>query len=797
MKRAGIKIIVFLLTLCFAALFLVACDTDEVAQNDEIRAVYQLYLDNGGDLTYEEWLATIKGDKGEKGDKGAPGIQGEKGEKGDKGDPGIQGEKGEKGDKGDSGKSPTIEISLDGYWVINGIVTNIKAQGEQGLQGEQGDKGIQGEKGDKGDPGIQGEKGDKGEKGDPGESGRGIKRTYIDEDGFLVVVYTDDTEERLEKIKDYHSHDIVEEVIVVKAPTCTETGTNYVICQTCGELLKTFITGVIQHDYEDYVTEPTCTEQGYTTHICKDCGHTEIDTFVAATGHSFAQSWMLDDIYHWHTATCGHQDAVTKYEHSFVDGICSVCEYDSSVTLALEYGKIAGKEEYMVTGISNNAVSSIVIPDEYNGLPVTVIGDGAFINNTSLQTVIMPDTIVNIGECAFYGCSALININLAREITKICDNAFHGCIALINVYYMGDIESWCNIEFCNYDSNPLISSNNCTLYISDQVVNHIIIPNTISEIKSYAFLGWKGKSITIPSTVTNIGMFAFSSCNNLQNVYYIGDIELWCKINFDQRTYTNPLYYAHNLYVNGEKATEIEIPTTITEIKEQSFMGWHGTSITIPSSVLSIGKSAFRGCTASIIWDNNMIITEIGESVFAGYEGTSIIIPDSVTSIGESAFSSCTGLTSVTIGSGVTSIGYGAFSGCTSLENVYYRGDIERWCQLVMDSTDTSSNPLAYAHNLYIEDVLVTELAIPNTITVLNTLNFCGWNGTQITIPNSVTTISGIFRDCSNLSNFVYQGTKEKWAAITKKGYNYTSWDAYLGSYTVKCSDGYIVRTVY
>ena len=64
-----------------------------------------------------------------------------------------------------------ISISEDGYWVINGEKTNVKAQGEKGDKGDQGDQGIQGEKGDKGDQGEQGIQGEKGDKGDQGDQG--------------------------------------------------------------------------------------------------------------------------------------------------------------------------------------------------------------------------------------------------------------------------------------------------------------------------------------------------------------------------------------------------------------------------------------------------------------------------------------------------------------------------------------------------------------------------------------------------------------------------------------------------
>ena len=142
--------------------------------NPDIYKIYQLYQASGGDLSYDEWLKSIKGEKGD------------------------QGEPGKDGTDGQDGRSPVVTIGSDGYWYIDDVNTNVKAQGEQGIQGETGPQGPQGEKGDKGDPGEkgetgsvgpqgsqgiqgetgsqgpkgdQGEKGDKGDKGDAGETG--------------------------------------------------------------------------------------------------------------------------------------------------------------------------------------------------------------------------------------------------------------------------------------------------------------------------------------------------------------------------------------------------------------------------------------------------------------------------------------------------------------------------------------------------------------------------------------------------------------------------------------------------
>lgn len=192
-----------LLTLASAALVLGGLAGCQVTPSDnvdsEIYNVYVMYQNNGGTLTYEEWLATIKGEKGDKGDTGSQGPKGDKGDagaKGDKGDTGAagsQGEKGDKGDKGDAGAAGEDGASIltgqgvpvtslgkkgDSYidtdtfdYYIKGDNGWTKAGNIKGAAGDKGDAGSQGEKGDKGDAGAQGEKGDKGDKGDTGAAG--------------------------------------------------------------------------------------------------------------------------------------------------------------------------------------------------------------------------------------------------------------------------------------------------------------------------------------------------------------------------------------------------------------------------------------------------------------------------------------------------------------------------------------------------------------------------------------------------------------------------------------------------
>ena len=154
------------------------------------------------------------------------------------------------------------------------------------------------------------------------------------------------------------------------------------------------------------------------------------------------------------------------------------------------------------------------------------------------------------------------------------------------------------------------------------------------------------------------------------------------------------------------------------------------TSVTIGNSVISIGNSAFEDCTRL----------------------KSIEIPDSVTSIGDWAFSDCTSLTSVTIPNSVTSIGDVAFSGCTSLTSVYIT-DIATWCGISFKNY--SSNPLYYAKNLYLNNKLVADLVIPNSVTSIRDGAFSGCTSlTSVTIPDSVTSIGDrVFSGCTSLTS--------------------------------------------
>ncbi len=444
---------------------------------------------------------------------------------------------------------------------------------------------------------------------------------------------------------------------------------------------------------------PSCESIGYNKRICTKCQDKDYE-FIAAKGHTYGEykTIVVTETEHIKYAGC------LECEHS---KIISVCSYNFSE--GLEYTISNDGTFYSVTGIGTCTDNELIIPGTYNNKPVKEIGDEAFKNNTSITSVVIPDSVTSIVRSAFRDCSSLTSVTIGNGVISIGYYAFGGCTSL-NAVYITDIAKWYAIDFNNFDANPLYNAKN--LYLNGELVTDLVIPDGVISIGYYAFGGCTSLiSVTIPDSVTSIGGAAFNGCSSL-NAVYITDIAKWCAIDFGgtdshfRYKGTNPLEYAKNLYLNGELVTDL----------------------VIPDGVISIGDDAFYGCSSL----------------------TSVTIPDSVTSIGHFAFEDCSSLTSVTIGNGVTSIGNNAFSDCSSLNAVYIT-DIAKWCAI--DFGGSGANPLYYAKNLYLNGELVTDLVIPDGVTSIGNYAFYNCTSlTSVTIPDSVTSIGeDAFNGCSSL----------------------------------------------
>ena len=110
----------------------------------------------------------------------------------------------------------------------------------------------------------------------------------------------------------------------------------------------------------------------------------------------------------------------------------------------LEYTLNDDGTSYSVTGMGSciDTDTNIIIPDMYNGLPVTSIGHSAFEYCMSLESVIIGNSVKSIGDDAFYNCTSLASITISDSVTSINKNAFSHCIVLRSIKFEGTVEQW-------------------------------------------------------------------------------------------------------------------------------------------------------------------------------------------------------------------------------------------------------------------------------------------------------------------------------------------------------------------
>ena len=248
---------------------------------------------------------------------------------------------------------------------------------------------------------------------------------------------------------------------------------------------------------------------------------------------------------------------------------------------------------------------------------------------------------------------------------------------------------------------------------SKKKLTSVVLPSSLTAIGNYAFSSCTAikSDLNIPSTVTTIGEYAFFSCSSMGGI--------------------------------------MQLPTKLVTIGQYAFSKCSSVTggLVIPNTVKTVGKFAFEGCSGlNGTLTTSTAMTKIEESTFYGCTKLTgdVVLGKSIMSVGGRAFWMCSGLNSVTLPSSLNVVDVNAFYGCSSLTSI-----------------NLPSSLTTLGGGAFTECTKLASISIPNSITKIDDYMFSGCAAlASVSIPNSVTYIGNqAFYNCTALSSVTIPGS--------------------------------------
>lgn len=438
-------------------------------------------------------------------------------------------------------------------------------------------------------------------------------------------------------------------------------------------------------------------------------------------------------------------------------------EDQTTRTATFNFELTVDKDAYTLKSFStsNCHSSSVVIPDTYNGLPVTAIGKEA-LRDKGLRNVVIPSSVIAIEESAFAN-NDIANLAIPGNVKRIGKGAF---------------------QYSTIDS--------------------LSLGEGITTIEDAAFAHDTIASVTLPASLASLGVGVFKEDASLLS-FNVAEGNTSFSVNSDHRCLLSAdgkILYAFAPY----KREAYEFPTGIETVLAETFLGWSAaTSVTFQNGLKTIGNyacagltslssvsfgntlttiedNAFNGCKKLVLGTLPKSLITIGAAAFYGNEtNTSLTFETGsyLDSIGNEAFKANIALTSVTLPDLLNRIGDYAFQGDKALTNLI----IPENSLLTHIGTDAFRNCSAIAEINFPESSALTELGtgVFSDDPALK----------KITFPKSLTiTGESLFARDTALTGIVLMGVPQSFYPNSFEGcssftYNYTSTDTttrYIGN---------------
>ena len=269
--------------------------------------------------------------------------------------------------------------------------------------------------------------------------------------------------------------------------------------------------------WAEYITVPLTdfSVDGFYYNVLSEEDMTVEVTFQGEKYNSYADEYTGDIVIPQTVTYADKTFTVTAIGESAFCG----CENITSIQLPSTIKEI---KEYGVNYCTK--LTSINLPE---GL--TTIGPRAFRICTSLTSLEIPSSVTSIGEDAFYDDGNLVSITFKGAINSIGNGAFRSCEKLTEIH-VEDIADWCQMGFADASSHPLtanllydnygsITGSKGALYINDEKITNLVIPDNVEKINDYAFYVCEDfTSVDLGKGVKSIGNYAFAYCTGLESL---------------------------------------------------------------------------------------------------------------------------------------------------------------------------------------------------------------------------------------------------------------------------------------
>ena len=437
-----------------------------------------------------EWLLDDNGNKvkavgtdGKDGANGADGKDGQDGTNGSNGNDGATGPQGPQGPQGEQGVTPQLKIE-NGYWYVsydNGTSWKQlgKATGENGKDGQDGSNGTNGTD------------------GKDGQDGDSFFKSVTEDENNVYITLIDGTAFTLPKTSSYLFNRLQSVSYVPKYSDGKATVCHY------GFADESYMEMDFMVSPKDAVADIVASWKDIMTVKAVNTITRAVEFIdMPITSCSGDSSNGVISI------MVAGENLPAAFFNNNATASAVLCISDGNSNITSEYIPLTTQRVYGLFYTSSD--ENIVTPANKEAFGANIVSN-TYQNGVGI--IAFDREITTIGEDAFNGCNTLTSITISDGITAIGNNAFSDCDKLEKVN-ISSLSAWCMIDFANNKANPLFHAHN--LYLNNELLTNLVIPNDITEIKKYAFiLCYPLENVTVPEGVTTIDSFAFSGCTKL------------------------------------------------------------------------------------------------------------------------------------------------------------------------------------------------------------------------------------------------------------------------------------------